>query len=238
MPGPRRCAGSRHSSGAMPSCFAAAIGAARCFRRSRPALGRCTRASRTPRSRGVSSIVAVCTGISDADVAHRPHQGHARRPGGRRHPGQLRPLRFLYGELPDLPAPGDELDGPRGRIYLIKSLLEGHEAGRTTQIHLDRCLGCRACETACPRALNMRACSTSAGPTSEWLSPRPLGERLKRLLLCRVLPYPRCLRPLLRAAQLMRPLVPHALRRHIPEHCPPAVWPVPRHARAAGSAWP
>ena len=45
---------------------------------------------------------------------------------------------------------GDELDGPRGRIYLMKQLLEGHDVTRTTQLHLDRCLTCRACETSCP----------------------------------------------------------------------------------------
>jgi glycolate oxidase iron-sulfur subunit len=140
---------------------------------------------------------------------------------------------FCTASCPTYRLLGDELDGPRGRIYLIKSLLEGHEAGRTTQVHLDRCLGCRACETACPSGVEYARLLDIGRTHIERLSPRPLGERLKRFLLCRVLPYPRRLRPLLRAAQLLRPLLPHAVARHIPAHCPPAAWPAPRHARRA-----
>ena len=57
---------------------------------------------------------------------------------------------FCTATCPTYQLTGNELDGPRGRIYLIKSLLEGELATRATQLHLDRCLTCRACETACP----------------------------------------------------------------------------------------
>ena len=57
---------------------------------------------------------------------------------------------FCTATCPTYQLLGDELDGPRGRIYLIKQVLEGHEPTRATQIHLDRCLTCRNCESTCP----------------------------------------------------------------------------------------
>jgi glycolate oxidase iron-sulfur subunit len=124
---------------------------------------------------------------------------------------------------------GDERDSPRGRIYLIKSLLEGHEAGHTTQLHLDRCLGCRACETACPSGVQYARLLDIGRARIE--VRRPLIERLKRLFLCRVLPYPRRLEPFLRAAQVVRPFLPAGMRRRIPAPVTPRPWPAARHAR-------
>lgn len=61
---------------------------------------------------------------------------------------------FCNATCPTYQLLGDELDGPRGRIYLIKQVLEGHEATAKTQLHLDRCLSCRNCETTCPSGVD------------------------------------------------------------------------------------
>ncbi len=140
---------------------------------------------------------------------------------------------FCTASCPTYRLLGDERDGPRGRIYLIKALLEGHEAGRTTQIHLDRCLACRACESACPSGVEYARLLDIGRAAIERQSPRPLAERVKRSLLCGVLPYPRRLRPLLRAARFFRPFLPPALRKQVPERAAPGLWPVPHHVRRA-----
>src|SRR5471030_2260559 len=61
---------------------------------------------------------------------------------------------FCTATCPTYQVLGDELDGPRGRIYLIKQVLEGDEPTARTQLHLDRCLNCRACETTCPSGVH------------------------------------------------------------------------------------
>ncbi len=75
---------------------------------------------------------------------------------------------FCTATCPTYQLLGDELDGPRGRIYLIKQLLEGQGVSTKTQTHLDRCLTCRACETTCPPGCSMPAWRTSVG--SWWKS--------------------------------------------------------------------
>ena len=76
---------------------------------------------------------------------------------------------FCNATCPTYQLLGDELDGPRGRIYLIKQVLEGAPATAQTQLHLDRCLSCRNCETTCPSGVDYHNCSTSVGP---WLIKR------------------------------------------------------------------
>src|SRR5277367_140459 len=78
---------------------------------------------------------------------------------------------------------GDELDGPRGRIYLMKGALEGESVSHQTLLHLDRCLECRACETACPSGVEYHRLLDVGRPFVEARAPRPWRERLTRTLI-------------------------------------------------------
>src|SRR5579872_7474933 len=78
---------------------------------------------------------------------------------------------------------GDELDGPRGRIYLMKAALEGEAVGRESQLHLDRCLGCRACESACPSGVEYHRLLDIGRPFVDDHVRRPWRERLTRWLI-------------------------------------------------------
>ncbi|MFP5344805.1 MAG: glycolate oxidase subunit GlcF [Gammaproteobacteria bacterium] len=138
---------------------------------------------------------------------------------------------FCNATCPTYQLLGDELDGPRGRIYLIKSLLEGAEVTRKTQTHLDRCLTCRACETTCPSGVEYGRLADIGRGIIEKQVKRPWRERLKRRALRAVLPYPVRFRFLLRLARLLGPLLPGSLRRRIPPKQPDSAWPVPRHGR-------
>ena len=93
---------------------------------------------------------------------------------------------------------GDELDGPRGRIYQIKQVLEGHTPTRITQQHLDRCLTCRSCETTCPSGVRYARLVDIGRHLVDERVARPAGERLLRAALVRVLPVPARVAPLVR----------------------------------------
>src|SRR5205807_1567555 len=82
---------------------------------------------------------------------------------------------------------GDELDSPRGRIYLMKQVLEGAPVTRRTQLHLDRCLTCRACETACPSGVEYGKLVDIGREIVEAKVPRAPGDRLRRWVLARAL---------------------------------------------------
>lgn len=105
----------------------------------------------------------------------------------------------------------NECDGPRGRIYLIKQMLEGNEATAATQTHLDRCLSCRACETTCPSGVQYARLLDIGREQIEQQVPRPLFERSKRAVLRFVLPYPQRFSPLLHVARWFKPLLPKNL---------------------------
>lgn len=138
---------------------------------------------------------------------------------------------FCNATCPTYQLLGDELDGPRGRIYLVKQILEGHAPSRRTQRHLDRCLICRACETTCPSGVRYGALLEIGQHLIEERLERPWPQRALHWVLRRVLPYPGRFGPLLRLAQCVRGLLPGALARAVPPRRAAGTWPAPRHTR-------
>jgi len=139
---------------------------------------------------------------------------------------------FCTATCPTYQLLGDELDGPRGRIYLMKQVLEGAPVTAKTQLHLDRCLTCRACETTCPSGVQYGRLLDIGRGIVESRVTRPLADRLKRKALAAVVPVPKRFEPLLRLGRRVRPLLPASLKAKVPQVAPAAgVWPAPRHAR-------
>ena len=127
---------------------------------------------------------------------------------------------------------GDELDGPRGRIYLMKQVLEGAPVTRSTQLHLDRCLTCRNCETTCPSGVEYGHLVDIGRQIVEERVQRPLGERLLRGALKEGLTSP-LFGPAMKLGQLVRPLLPAALKAKVPARSGARAhqWPQREHAR-------
>jgi glycolate oxidase iron-sulfur subunit len=127
---------------------------------------------------------------------------------------------------------GDELDGPRGRIYLIKQALEGQPVTEKTQLHLDRCLTCRSCETTCPSGVHYSRLLDIGREVVESRVQRGVASTVARTALRKVIARPALFGPLVRMGQLVRPLLPQALRRKVPPSTRPAK-PLPQtsHAR-------
>jgi glycolate oxidase iron-sulfur subunit len=123
---------------------------------------------------------------------------------------------FCNATCPTYRLLGDELDGPRGRIYQIKQLLEGEPVGRATQLHLDRCLNCRNCETTCPSGVRYGELLDIGRELAARKLPRTATSSLARRLMRVVLPYPRRFAFFLRAGQMVRPFVRGRWRRAIP----------------------
>ncbi|HMM74670.1 MAG TPA: glycolate oxidase subunit GlcF [Gammaproteobacteria bacterium] len=136
---------------------------------------------------------------------------------------------FCNATCPTYQLLGDERDGPRGRIYQIKSLLEGLPVTTETATHLDRCLTCRACETTCPSGVQYGRLLDYARPLIEEAVPRPPRARLARWLLRKLVPSP-LFAPLLAAARAVRGVLPAALAAHVPAARAAGAWPAPRHA--------
>jgi glycolate oxidase iron-sulfur subunit len=138
---------------------------------------------------------------------------------------------FCLATCPTYQLLGNELDSPRGRIYLIKQMLEGASASEVTLTHLDRCLTCRACETTCPSGVQYGQLLDIG---RQMLKERPVrtpGERLLRSVLGAALSRRRVFAAALRAGQWLRPLLPRAQAQRIPARAHTAVAPLPRHAR-------
>lgn len=138
---------------------------------------------------------------------------------------------FCTATCPTYQLLGDELDGPRGRIYLMKQILEGKEATHKTQTHLDRCLTCRNCESTCPSGVQYGRLVDIGRKIVEDQVERPLGQRVLRTLLKEVLPRKWIFSPAMKAGQLVRPLLPKALRNKVPEKHAAGSWPRKEHAR-------
>ena len=139
---------------------------------------------------------------------------------------------FCTATCPTYQLLGDELDGPRGRIYLLKGMLEGDAVTARTQLHLDRCLSCRACETICPSGVQYGRLVDIGRKLAEERVPRALVPRLLRLALRTVLPRSWLFALLLKLGRWTRPVLPFALQGKIPASVPEAgAWPAARHAR-------
>jgi glycolate oxidase iron-sulfur subunit len=137
---------------------------------------------------------------------------------------------FCTATCPTYQLLGDELDGPRGRIYLIKQVLEGVEPTAKTQLHLDRCLTCRACETTCPSGVQYGRLLDIGRKLVDEKVPRPAISRLVRTALKQGLTS-RLFAPLMRFGQSLRPLLPAALKSSIPPGHNAGSWPSRTHAR-------
>ena len=123
---------------------------------------------------------------------------------------------FCTATCPTYQLLSDELDGPRGRIYLIKQVLEGNEISRKTQTHLDRCLTCRSCETTCPSGVRYGRLVEIGRSIVDQQVSRNLLERFQRSVLRKILPYPQRFGLLYKSALLLRPLLPASLKRKLP----------------------
>ncbi|MGH6622978.1 MAG: glycolate oxidase subunit GlcF [Burkholderiaceae bacterium] len=135
---------------------------------------------------------------------------------------------FCTATCPTYQLLGDELDGPRGRIYLIKQVLEGKEATAKTQLHLDRCLTCRSCETTCPSGVQYGRLIDIGRKVVDDHVVRPAGERLMRTALKEGLPSP-LFAPAMKLGQLVRPLLPASLKAKVPARQAKGAWPTRSH---------
>jgi glycolate oxidase iron-sulfur subunit len=138
---------------------------------------------------------------------------------------------FCNATCPTYQLLGNELDGPRGRIYQIKQVLEGAEVGPRTQLHLDRCLTCRSCETTCPSGVRYGRLLDLGRELVEERVERPWLQRAARLAVRAVLPHRGRFTPLLRLGQSMRHVLPPRLRALVPRRRLPGPWPQARHGR-------
>lgn len=138
---------------------------------------------------------------------------------------------FCTATCPTYQLLGDELDGPRGRIYLIKQLLEGETVTRKTQLHLDRCLTCRSCETTCPSGVQYgRLVDIGRELTAQQLR-RSLPEKFIRYALRKIIPYPKRFAGLVKMGEFFKQVMPSAMRRKIPSIAKASEWPGRRHTR-------
>jgi glycolate oxidase iron-sulfur subunit len=139
---------------------------------------------------------------------------------------------FCTATCPSYQVLGDDLDSPRGRIYLMKRALEGAPVTDKTRLHLDRCLTCRACETTCPSGVRYGRLVDIGRVYVEKHTRRPAWDRLKRAALSFGLPRSRLFAAALRIGQAARPLLPSGLRKNVPaKSSPQGAWPAPRHTR-------
>ncbi|MGH8780598.1 glycolate oxidase subunit GlcF [Paraburkholderia sp.] len=138
---------------------------------------------------------------------------------------------FCTATCPTYQLLGDELDGPRGRIYLIKQMVEGAPVTRSTQTHLDRCLTCRSCETTCPSGVQYGRLVEIGRKITEEKIRRPVGQRLMRRMLASFVPNSALFTPAMRLGQHVRRLLPKKLRDKVPARQRALEWPTATHPR-------
>ncbi|MFZ9234025.1 MAG: glycolate oxidase subunit GlcF [Hylemonella sp.] len=135
---------------------------------------------------------------------------------------------FCTATCPTYQLLGDELDGPRGRIYLMKQLLEGHAPSRKTQLHLDRCLTCRNCESTCPSGVKYGQLVDIGRRLVDAKVARPASERFLRWSLKEGLTSA-LFAPAMKLGQLVRSLLPPSLKNKVPAAQNAGAWPTRRH---------
>ncbi len=138
---------------------------------------------------------------------------------------------FCTATCPTYQLLGDELDGPRGRIYLIKQVLEGAPVTAKTQTHLDRCLTCRNCESTCPSGVRYGRLVDIGRSVVEQRVQRPLRERALRFALKEALPRRWLFTPVYKAGQALRPLLSKSLQDKLRPGEKAGAWPARQHAR-------
>ena len=138
---------------------------------------------------------------------------------------------FCLATCPTYQLTGDELDSPRGRIYLMKEMLEGNAVTATTQFHLDRCLTCRACETTCPSGVEYGRLADIGRDLVEKKVPRGPVDRLTRTVLKNALPHSSLFSAGLGVARAFKALLPEGIKKHVMSKRDEGIWPGPRHAR-------
>ena len=137
---------------------------------------------------------------------------------------------FCTATCPTYQLLGDELDGPRGRIYLIKQVLEGQPPTRKTQQHLDRCLTCRNCESTCPSGVDYGHLVDIGRKLVDERVARPAAEKALRWALKEGLPSP-LFAPAMKLGQAVRGLLPATLKNKVPAAQDAGLWPTRTHAR-------
>ncbi len=138
---------------------------------------------------------------------------------------------FCNATCPTYQLLGDEADGPRGRIYLIKQMLENGKANERSRLHLDRCLLCRNCETTCPSGVEYGRLLEAGKQVHETLAPRGRWQQLQRKALTAALLKPRPLKRLVALAQLVRPLLSNGIEQQLPNKSASLATPTSTHPR-------
>ncbi len=138
---------------------------------------------------------------------------------------------FCTAVCPTYQILGDELDGPRGRIYLLKQMLQGENVSQLTQQHLDRCLNCLACETVCPSGVRYGRLRDIGQIILEDRVKRPPLQKITRSFIKKIFPYPLRFWLLINFARLTMPILPKEIRRKIPAKVSVAEWPKLKHSR-------
>ncbi len=138
---------------------------------------------------------------------------------------------FCTATCPTYQLLGDELDGPRGRIYLVKQLLEGAPVTEKTRLHLDRCLTCRSCETTCPSGVHYSRLADIGRGIVEQRVPRQGMDRAVRWALREFVPRTKLFGAAMGMGRAVRGLLPAKLKEKVPESRPAGGWPAPRHSR-------